>query len=225
MPGLAIVPVAGSDTYNKKGKIMNANVVKLVPAVALLGMAIAAAPAQAQLVADGVTYTLTETLATPTTDMFSLSITGINGATDTEQGRYGVQSFAFTTPTGFVSATAPGGFTYMSGGLNADGCSGNGGFFCFSGPAPASTVLAANSSLLYNFSVTATDISSWAPSFKINWDGTNNNYDLVSTAIPISPVSAPEIDPASAASGLTLLLGGLVVLRGRRSTKPGNAFA
>ena len=28
--------------------------------------------------------------------------------------------------------------------------------------------------------------------------------------------AAPEIDPASAASGLTLLLGGLAVLRGRR---------
>jgi hypothetical protein len=33
------------------------------------------------------------------------------------------------------------------------------------------------------------------------------------------PMSAPEIDPASAASGLTLLLGGLVVLGGRRQTK------
>ena len=31
------------------------------------------------------------------------------------------------------------------------------------------------------------------------------------------PVQAPEIDPASAMAGVTLLLGGLVVLRGRRS--------
>ena len=30
---------------------------------------------------------------------------------------------------------------------------------------------------------------------------------------------APEIDPASAASGLTLLLGGLAVLRGRSAKK------
>jgi hypothetical protein len=30
------------------------------------------------------------------------------------------------------------------------------------------------------------------------------------------PVGAPEIDPASAMSGLTLLLGSLAVLRGRR---------
>jgi hypothetical protein len=33
------------------------------------------------------------------------------------------------------------------------------------------------------------------------------------------PVQAPEIDPASIASGLTLLFGGLAVLRGRRATK------
>ena len=30
------------------------------------------------------------------------------------------------------------------------------------------------------------------------------------------PMTAPEIDPASIASGLTLLFGGLAVLRGRR---------
>jgi hypothetical protein len=31
-----------------------------------------------------------------------------------------------------------------------------------------------------------------------------------------APTAAPEINPASAASGLTLLVGGLAVLRGRR---------
>jgi hypothetical protein len=31
--------------------------------------------------------------------------------------------------------------------------------------------------------------------------------------------SAPEIDPASAMSGLTLLLGGIAVIRGRRAGK------
>jgi len=86
---------------------------KLVPGIALFAIGIAAAAsAQAQLVADGITYTLTETSAGPLTDSFSLSITGINAPADTEQGRYGVQSFAFTTPSGFVSATAPTGFTY-----------------------------------------------------------------------------------------------------------------
>jgi hypothetical protein len=33
------------------------------------------------------------------------------------------------------------------------------------------------------------------------------------------PAAAPEIDPASAMAGLTLLMGGLTVLRGRRSKK------
>jgi hypothetical protein len=31
------------------------------------------------------------------------------------------------------------------------------------------------------------------------------------------PVKAPEIDPSSAMAGLTLMLGGLAVLRGRRA--------
>jgi hypothetical protein len=34
-----------------------------------------------------------------------------------------------------------------------------------------------------------------------------------------SPVCAPEIDPGSAMAGLTLLLGGVAVIRGRRSKK------
>ena len=34
-------------------------------------------------------------------------------------------------------------------------------------------------------------------------------------------VKAPEIDPASAMAGLTLLAGGLAVLRGRRAKKSG----
>jgi hypothetical protein len=34
------------------------------------------------------------------------------------------------------------------------------------------------------------------------------------------PTATPEIDPASAMAGLTLLLGGLAVLRGRRAGNP-----
>ena len=62
---------------------------------------VAAVPAQASLIADGITYTLTETVLNSTTDQFTLGISGINGASDTEKGRYGVQSFAFNTPTNF----------------------------------------------------------------------------------------------------------------------------
>jgi hypothetical protein len=55
-------------------------------------------------------------------------------------------------------------------------------------------------------SVTAPDIS------KILMGGYNNGGEIG----VIKTVRVPEIDPASAASGLTLLLGGLMVLRGRR---------
>jgi hypothetical protein len=39
---------------------------------------------------------------------------------------------------------------------------------------------------------------------------------------PRFPMLAPEIDPASAMAGLTLLAGGLAVLRGRRNRKSGD---
>jgi hypothetical protein len=40
--------------------------------------------------------------------------------------------------------------------------------------------------------------------------------DLANIALGTPPTGVPEIDPASAASALTLLLGGIVVLRGRK---------
>jgi len=46
-------------------------------------------------------------------------------------------------------------------------------------------------------------------------------YDLTrleNTKACQSRVAAPEIDPSSAIVGLTLLLGGVAVIRGRRST-------
>ncbi len=46
----------------------------------------AGTPAWASLVADGVTYTLFESTLSPTVNQFTLDITGINGATDTESG-------------------------------------------------------------------------------------------------------------------------------------------
>ena len=55
-------------------------------------------------------------------------------------------------------------------------------------------------------SVAAPDIS------KILMGGYNNGGEIGA----IKAVSAPEIDPASATAGLTLLLGGLLVLRGGR---------
>jgi hypothetical protein len=43
-------------------------------------------------------------------------------------------------------------------------------------------------------------------------------YEVCTVTAPSKPVvAAPEIDAASAVAGLTLMIGGLAVLRGRRS--------
>jgi hypothetical protein len=48
-------------------------------------------------------------------------------------------------------------------------------------------------------------------------DPTRHTFDKEPPPPP--PTAAPEIDPASAMSAFTLLAGGLVMLRGRRSNK------
>jgi hypothetical protein len=57
----------------------------------------------------------------------------------------------------------------------------------------------------------ATNGSSVDPVFSTHW---RNSTNLVAGV-----VNAPEIDPASASSGLALMLGSLAVLRGRRAVK------
>lgn len=159
----------------------------------LMGILIAAAawvmaaPAHASLIDNGITYTLTQaTTADLLTHQFTLSIAGINAVTDTEGGRYGVESFAFNQPTGYVSDTAPTGFTATPGGLNASGCDGSGNFFCFyANTIPSGPALAANSSLSFIFQITSTTFLNYVPDFKINWVGTKNNYNLVS--LPLAP--------------------------------------
>jgi hypothetical protein len=44
-------------------------------------------------------------------------------------------------------------------------------------------------------------------------------FDFCPPSSGRTPVKAPEIDPASAMAGLTLMAGGLAVLRGRRRIK------
>jgi hypothetical protein len=180
---------------------------------------VASMPANASLVADGITYTLTETSLTATMDQFTLGITGINAASDTEGGRYGVQAFAFTQPTNFVVAPAPTGFKESLGGLNSSGCNTTGNFYCFTALAtPTAPALPADSSLSYVFTVTtsaAGSFSGYVPDLKINWVGSKTGgYDLVSQ--PITPTAVPL--PAAAWLLLSGIAGMGAMARRRRLT-------
>ena len=63
----------------------------------------------------------------------------------------------------------------------------------------------------------AGDQASGAFEVVTNWAASNLDYNV--TSLKVVAHAAPEIDPASTASGLTLVLGGLAVLQGRRSRK------
>ena len=206
-------------------------------AIAIAGCA-AIHPAQA-LTADGLTYSLTAFAAPNSTVAdLTLTISGINGASDTEGGRYGVFAIAFNDPSGFAQITGvPTGFAPMAGGLssgNGGGCDGHGtGFYCVQNTQPITqSTLAANSTLNFNFTVNLAGFNPAAAAdyeddFKISWDGSKSKnygdddfksgYDHVSENLAFSsPAAAPEIDPGSASAALTLLAGGLAMLRGRR---------
>lgn len=55
--------------------------------------------------------------------------------------------------------------------------------------------------------------------FEVVINGVTSQLDYTVTSLKVVPTSAPEINPASSVSALTLLLGGLAVLNGRRSRK------
>ena len=173
-------------------------------------------------------YTLTAVTLTATTDQFTLGISGINGMSDTEGGRFGVNAFAFNTPANFSSATPPSGFTEMAGGLD-DRCNGNGAFFAFcANTRPAGPALAANSSLSFVFDVTLSSgsFTGYDPDLKIEWIGTNSSvkkdgklhsgYDLVSEGL------APTFSTTPLPAALPLFAGGLgmvgLLLRRRKKT-------
>jgi hypothetical protein len=171
----------------------------------------ACSPSWASLIADGVTYTLLETVLSPTEDQFTLEITGINGPSDTEGKRYGVNSIAFTEPSppGSVVTGSLAGFTFMTGGLNAMGCDGTGNFYCFkANTKPVAPALPSNSELIFTFDLTvaaAGDFANYNPDFKIQWLGGNpGKYDLVSQTL------APTVVPLPAA--LPLFLWGIAAL-------------
>ena len=196
-------------------------------ATTAIGFASMPAPASAAvLVADGITYDLTLNSITngDLTGNFTLAISGINTASDTEGGRTGINAFAFNDPTvGTAVSGSSSGFVFASGGLNSTGCDGSGNFFCFDNtsiPPTPNTLLGSSLSIL--FSVTSDTVGSWAnynPDFKIDWVGSQNNYDLVSLAIPVNG-GVPE--PATWAM---MLLGfGGIGMAMRRSRRRGGAL-
>ena len=212
---------------------------KAIQSLTTLGFAVLAgaldaliivAPAHASLIADGITYTLTETAtANPLVANFDLTISGINSASDTEGGRSGVNAIAFTKPANFSTAamTAPSsGFNLVVGGLNSSGCNGSGNFFCFDNtaipPTPA-TPFPANSSLDFAFSVTLSSgsFTGYDPDFKIDWVGSKNNYDLVSQGLVPTPGDAPPPSDVPEPASLGLLgaaLAGVGFLHRRRKS-------
>jgi len=201
-------------------------IMKRFLAITAIGAALAAiaSPSRATpLVDEGITYTLQILSgANTTTANFNLHIAGINGLTDLEKGRYGVESFAFNPPDHFLSASGPAGYIFQSGGLNSGGCNGHGNFFCFNGPDPTHVVLAANSVLDLAFTVTLSsgNFLNYTPDFKINWVGTKRNYDLVSAEIIPEMVETRSVPGPLVGAGLPGLVAGsfalLALVRRRR---------
>jgi len=212
---------------------------------ALLGGAAAllllASPAHAVLTVEGITYTLTEAnTADPLTDRFTLSITGINGATDPKPTRTGIDAIAFNKPTGFTTATmiSPGNYSLVLGGLDSDGCKQNAAnFFCFdnnaidetaSPPVVPTTLMGSTATYIFDITTATGDFTGYNPAFKINYVGEVNNYDLVSKTIglnggtpgqqcatPPCDVDVPE--PTSLILlGSALMTGGMALRRRRR---------
>jgi hypothetical protein len=202
-----------------------------VTAVAVSTVVSLAHAAPITLVADGITYTLTETSVSGSTANFDLNITGINGASDTEKGRAGFDAVSFTKPTGFVSATPEAGFMLSPlTGLNSTGCHGSdNSSFCFGSTAvvPSSPALAANSSTDFTFSETTSGPfpTNYFTDLKIDWVGSQNNYDLVSMNLPVNvpggppPPPPPPPPPVPEPASLLLLGVGLAGLGVARSLR------
>ena len=136
---------------------------------------------------EGLTYTLT--LNDEATGSFNLFIEGINVAgVDLEGGRTYLEDLSFNPPTGYTGAML-GGIAAVDGGLNASGCNGTGNFFCFDGVHQA----VSGSTMSLDFTITASSFEGYVPHLKVDWNGSENNYSLVSAnMVGAVPVPEPE---------------------------------
>ena len=133
---------------------------------------------------EGLTYTLTGDLATGS---FNLSIEGSNVAgVDPRGGRTVREDRSFNPPTGYTGASL-GGLAAIDGGLNSSGCNGTGNFFCFDGVHEAVN----GSTMSLDFTITASSFEGYVPHLKVDWNGSENNYNLVSTNM-VAAVPEPE---------------------------------
>jgi hypothetical protein len=180
--------------------MLNSKSLPILAGAAALGAFVAAVPAHASLTDEGITYTLFETSVSGNTADFDLNMTGIT--TSSPGGRTGINGIAFGkdninfTSAAFISATGlTGTFTEMAGGLNSGGCDGSSNAqFCFA--ANTANLSPANTNTAdFDFSVTVSSggFAGFADEFKIDWIGSQPNYDLVSKALPAVPVPAPLI--------------------------------
>jgi len=201
-----------------------------VLALALAALA-TSSPARASFIDEGLTYTVIDDGFTGALgEQYTLQITGINGPTDTVGGRFSLAGFAFGTPSGFISATAPTGYTFMTGGLSSMGCDGSGAFFCFKENTVGTTALAANTTLNFVFDVNPTlgpvDVCAGTPSsdlctdadLKVAWAGTANTdkfngYDHLSANVGITGCEGCSPPPFVPEPGTLFIFGsGLVGL-------------
>jgi hypothetical protein len=171
------------------------------------------APASAALTNFGVTYALeTTTTADPLTHRFAVVITGENGGLDTEGGRTGINAIALGNVNGntpIISATMVAtlfnnvldptpNWAFATGGLNAGGCDGQGSFYCLDNadiPPKPLDLLTGPIVLVFDASIAVG--KSWTgydPSFKIDWVGSQNQYDIVSEVLGITQ-GCPDCSP------------------------------